>query len=103
MVSKRLLETPMAPITRPWVGERSSKTQLAKWGNSLAVRIPKPVADASKLRTGDTLEVDTDGPGAVRIRKSKREPSLAELVRRITPENQHQETDWGEPIGNEVW
>jgi antitoxin MazE len=79
------------------------KTQLAKWGNSLAVRIPKPVADAARLRSGDDLHLDVEGPGAVRIRKAKREPTLAELVLRITPENRHSETDWGEPAGKEQW
>ena len=79
------------------------KTQLAKWGNSLAVRIPKPVAVAAKLRTGDDLEVDVEGPGRVRIRKLKRKPTLEELVSRITPENRHSETDWGEPVGKELW
>jgi antitoxin MazE len=79
------------------------KTQLAKWGNSLAVRIPKPVAVAAKFRTGDDLEVDVEGPGRVRIRKPKRKPTLEELVARITPENQHSETDWGEPVGKELW
>lgn len=79
------------------------KTQLAKWGNSLAVRIPKPVATAAKLRTGDNLELDVEGPGRVRIRKPKRKPTLEELVARITPENRHSETDCGEPLGKELW
>jgi antitoxin MazE len=79
------------------------KTQLSKWGNSLAVRIPKPVADAARLCSGDTLDLDVEGPGAVRIRKPKHEPTLKELVRKITAENRHTETDWGKPIGNEVW
>jgi len=79
------------------------KTQLARWGNSLAVRIPKPVAMAAKLKTGDDLDVDVEGPGSVRIRKPKRKPTLEELVSRITPENLHSETDWGEPVGKELW
>jgi antitoxin MazE len=79
------------------------KTQLAKWGNSLAVRIPKPVAVAAELRMGDDLEVDVEGPGRVRIRKPKRKPTLEQLVAGITPENQHSETDWGEPVGKELW
>ena len=79
------------------------KTQLAKWGNSLAVRIPKPVADAARLRTGDALDVDVEGLGAVRIRRTKDEPSLEDLVQRITPENRHSEIDWGQPVGKELW
>jgi antitoxin MazE len=79
------------------------KTQLAKWGNSLAVRIPKPVAVAAKLRTGDDLEVDVEGPGRVRIRKLQRKPTLEQLVVGITSENHHSEIDWGEPVGKELW
>jgi antitoxin MazE len=83
--------------------EAQMKTQLAKWGNSLAVRIPKPVAEAAKLRTGDTLHLDVEGSGAVRIRKAMHEPTLRDLVRAITAENRHAETDWGSPVGNELW
>lgn len=79
------------------------KTQLAKWGNSLAVRIPKHVASAAKLRMGDSLEVEVDGPGRVRIRKPKQNMGLESLVALITAENQHEETDWGEARGNESW
>jgi antitoxin MazE len=79
------------------------KTQLAKWGNSLAVRIPKPIADAAQLNPGDKLELDVEAPGAVTLRKPKQKPSLRELVREITSENCHSETDWGRPGGNEIW
>jgi antitoxin MazE len=79
------------------------KTQISKWGNSLAVRIPKPAADAAKLRSGDTLDLQVEGSGAVRIRKVRREHTLQELVRRITPENRHTEIDWGKPVGKELW
>ena len=79
------------------------KTQLAKWGNSFAIRIPKPIADAAKLRSGDALILDVEGPGAVIVRKSRRKPNLKELVSLITTENRHPETDWGEPRGKEVW
>jgi antitoxin MazE len=79
------------------------KTQLSRWGNSLAVRIPKPVAQAAKLRAGDALDVEVEASGAVRIRKPKHEPTLAELVHGITPDNRHTETAWGQPVGNELW
>ncbi len=79
------------------------KTQLRKWGNSLAVRIPKTVAEAAKLRRGDRLEFVVPRPGSVEIRSVKQRPSLAQLVKGITPENRHGETDWGFPRGKEVW
>jgi len=58
---------------------------------------------AAKLRTGDDLEVDVEGPGRVRIRKPKQKPTLEKLVSGITAENQHGETDWGQPAGSEMW
>ena len=79
------------------------KTQLSKWGNSLALRIPKPVAEAAKLCDGDTLDIDVEGPGAVRLRKPISKPAFEDLVARITEENRHRETEWGEALGNEVW
>ena len=79
------------------------KTQIAKWGNSMAVRIPKTVADAAKLRPGDHLEMAVEGSGVVRLRKKKGKQSLKDLIRGISPENVHSETDWGRPEGKELW
>jgi antitoxin MazE len=79
------------------------KTQIARWGNSLAVRIPKAAAEAAKFRDGDSLDVNVEGSGAVIIRKAKKKPTLKDLVRGITAENRHGETNWGERVGNEEW
>jgi antitoxin MazE len=79
------------------------KTQLAKWGNSLAIRIPKEVAAAARMQEGDGIELKTAGPGAIRIRAVKKKPTLAQFVRGITPRNRHTESDWGKPAGNELW
>ena len=77
--------------------------RVAKWGNSLAVRIPKTVADAAKLRQGDELELVPAGRGKVEVRAIHSQPTLAQLVKQITPENRHGETDWGRPVGSELW
>jgi antitoxin MazE len=79
------------------------KTQIAKWGNSMAVRIPKAVAQAAKLRPGDHLELAAEGSGVVRMRKRKEKQTLQDLVRGITAGNLHKETDWGRAEGNEMW
>ena len=79
------------------------KTQLAKWGNSMAVRIPKAVAEAAKLRPGDHLELAVEDSGVVTIRKKKGTPTLKDLLRGMTSENLHGETDWGAPAGKELW
>jgi len=80
----------------------AASTQLSKWGNSLGLRLPKAVAREVHLGEGDTVEVSVDN-GTIVIRPSQPRYSLEELVRRITPKNRHNETDWGGPLGDEVW
>jgi antitoxin MazE len=77
------------------------KAQLAKWGNSLAVRIPKDVAEQARLREGDSIVIEAL-EGRVELRPAERVPSLEELVAKITPENRHEETDWGRDRGKEI-
>lgn len=79
------------------------KSELGQWGNSLAVRIPKQVAEQARLKKGQPLELVATGPGKVEIRSRSPKPSLARLVSGITPENRHDELDWGRPMGRELW
>ncbi|MGC1343726.1 MAG: AbrB/MazE/SpoVT family DNA-binding domain-containing protein [Candidatus Binataceae bacterium] len=80
--------------------------QVAKWGNSVAIRIPREVADKAGLHEGSEVELKLAG-GSVVIRRSKRGAAkkftAAALVRRITSKNLHAETDWGAPVGDETW
>ncbi|MCC7495196.1 MAG: antitoxin MazE [Fimbriimonadaceae bacterium] len=79
------------------------QTRAARWGHSLADRIPKSLADACGLQLGMTVDLELRD-GAVELRPvARRTPSLAELVNAITADNRHDETDWGEPCGGEVW
>lgn len=77
-------------------------TQVSKWGNSLGLRLPRAIAREVQLDEGDTVQVSVDN-GAIVIRPSRPRCSLDELVRRITPKNRHAESDWGGPLGDEVW
>lgn len=77
-------------------------TQVAKWGNSLGLRLPKAVAQEAEIGDGDTVDVSVQN-GAIVIRPAKARYSLDELVARITPKNRHPETDWGKPAGREAW
>ena len=70
--------------------------RVAKWGNSLAVRIPQALAEQAQLDEGAEVEVSVEG-GSLSIRRRPRRYTLDELVDQITPENRHEETDWGEP------
>jgi antitoxin MazE len=78
------------------------RTQIGKWGNSLAVRIPGTYARDLGLEEGMTLDV-TLLEGNLVLRPRSGPYTLDELVAGITPENRHGETDWGEAVGNEAW
>jgi antitoxin MazE len=77
------------------------KAQLAKWGNSLAVRIPKVVAEQARIREGDAILIEVVN-GRVELRPVDRVPSLEELVAQITPENGYGETAGGCARGKEI-
>ena len=77
------------------------KAQMVKWGNSLAVRIPKPVAEEAKLKEGDALEIEAV-EGRVELRRASKVPTLASLVAQITPENRYAEVATGAEVGKEA-
>jgi antitoxin MazE len=77
-------------------------TLVAKWGNSLGLRLPKSVAQAAQLEEGDQVEV-TVRRGAILVRSSRPAYSLRQLVGRVTPANRHDESDWGAAVGREPW
>lgn len=78
-------------------------TQMAKWGNRLAVRIPKAVAEDAQLREGEAVTVSVTGEGSVVIKRGRRKYRLSQLVSRMSTKNRHDETNWGEPQGKEIW
>lgn len=80
----------------------ATTTQLSKWGNSLGLRLPKSIAREARLGEGDIVAVSVDN-GTIVIRPSRPRYSLNELVGRITAKNRHRESDWGGPIGDELW
>ncbi|HXY07956.1 MAG TPA: AbrB/MazE/SpoVT family DNA-binding domain-containing protein [Terriglobales bacterium] len=78
------------------------KVQMVKWGNSLAVRIPKPVANDARLKEGDSLEIEAAADGRVEMRRLTKIPTLAQLISQITPENRYAEISTGREVGKEV-
>jgi len=73
-----------------------------KWGNSLAVRLPKQVAAEARFQQGDRIRLEVDEAGTVLIRRAF--PTLDELILQITPENRYSENEIGVvgTAGNEV-
>jgi antitoxin MazE len=76
------------------------KAQLAKWGNSLAIRLPKWVVEQARMQEGDAIEIEVV-KGRVELRPAERAPTLKELVARITRENRHEEIATGPERGKE--
>jgi antitoxin MazE len=78
------------------------KSRISKWGNSLALRIPRSIVQGVDLVEGSEVEL-TVRDGSIIITPVSSNYQLDDLVRGITPENRHHETDWGAPEGAEVW
>jgi antitoxin MazE len=83
------------------------KIEFAKWGNSLAVRIPAALAQEVGAREGKPAEITVEN-GALILkpvtrRKKRRRYTLEELLKGMTKQNVHPETEWGPPRGKEVW
>ena len=78
------------------------ETQVEKWGNSLAVRIPREVVKEAGLEEGDRLSLAMGEDGSIVLRSHRRKYSLDLLVAGITAKNRHRETDWGAAQGKEA-
>ena len=76
------------------------KVQMVKWGNSLAVRIPKPIIEEAHLKQGDLLEIEARD-GQIELRRATKIPTLAQLVSQITQENRYSEISTGPEVGKE--
>jgi antitoxin MazE len=79
------------------------RTRIQKWGNSLALRIPRPFAEESNLREESPVDISVRNGRIVVAPIVEPELSLESLVARITARNRHSETETGAPIGNEIW
>jgi len=79
------------------------KTRVQKWGNSLALRIPKSFAAEAGLGANDDVELSLV-EGALVVKPVRPPaPTLAELLRAVTDDNLPGEWDTGPAAGKEVW
>ncbi len=79
------------------------KATIQKWGNSLALRIPRTVAVELGLEQRSLVELSMTR-GTLVLKPAKRaRPALADLLDKITTENTHAEVDLGPPQGRESW
>jgi antitoxin MazE len=79
------------------------KTRVQKWGNSLALRIPKSFATEVGLQRETSVEVSLANGKLVITPIAKPKPTLKQLLAKVTKGNLHQEVDTGAAAGNETW
>lgn len=77
--------------------------KIAKWGNSLGIRIPKHLAEQVKLQEGDEIEISTAEDKLIVTPLKRKKYTLEELLEGMEEKNLHSEIDWGETMGREQW
>jgi antitoxin MazE len=77
--------------------------RVQKWGNSLAVRIPKPLAEDAEVKEGTVLNLAVSEGKVVATPVEKKKQSLKQLLAKVTRKNLHREVDFGPSVGRETW
>jgi antitoxin MazE len=76
--------------------------KVQKWGNSLAIRIPRAFAEQLGVQQDSEVDLSLDRDRLI-MKPIRTKPSLSVLLRQVTDENIHAEVATGEPTGREVW
>jgi len=75
---------------------------IARWGNSLALRLPSHVARETKLTEGATVSVEVKN-GTIILTPLPKKLKLSDLLAQMPADHKVEEFDWGKPEGDEVW
>jgi len=78
-------------------------SRILKWGNSLAVRIPKPFADEMKVGENASIQMVMEESALVITPVRDKEWTLSELLSAVTEANIHEEWETDLPLGKEEW
>ena len=79
------------------------RTRVQKWGNSLALRIPKSFASEVGLQKETSVEVSLANGKLVITPVAEPKLNLKQMLTKVTKENAHHEVDAGSAVGNEIW
>ncbi len=79
------------------------RASVQKWGNSLALRIPKPLAKQARISQGSLVEIKLVDDVLQIEAIVPEEYTLKALLEAVTNENKHDEIDTGQAQGEEVW
>ena len=79
------------------------QVKIQKWGNSLALRIPKAFALNVNIKQNELVDLSVNNGEIVIKPIIRKEYSLRELLDGISEDNLHGEFNTGAPAGKEVW
>jgi len=79
------------------------KTRVQKWGNSLALRIPKPFAIEVGLERNSPVDLSVVDGQLIIVPAAEPAMLLQELLAQVTEDNLHGEVDTGLAAGKEAW
>jgi antitoxin MazE len=79
------------------------RVQVQKWGNSLALRIPKPFAEEAAVSQGSVVDLSVSEGRLVAMPVRRRKFTLKQLLTGVRKSNLHSETDFGPATGRETW
>jgi len=79
------------------------QTTIQKWGNSLAVRIPKAFGKEVNVACGTAVDLSVDGGKIVIDPHPKSAYRLEDLLKGVTKRNIHGEVETGDAVGQEAW
>ena len=77
--------------------------KIQKWGDSLAIRIPKSFAKQIKIDQGSFVDLSTEKGKLIAEPLDEKEFSLEQLLDGVTEQNLHDEIDFGNTIGKEIF
>ena len=77
--------------------------RVQKWGSSLAVRIPKPLAEDAEVKEGTVLNLAVSAGKVVATPVRRGKLSLTQLLAKVNRKNLHAEVEFGSPVGREIW
>ena len=84
-------------------GAKQMKAQVSKWGNSLAIRLPKAIAETLQVRQGQAVDLTIEGNSVV-MRASRQSYTIEELVAEMAPQVEPEVLDdvSAPPVGQEL-
>ncbi|MGH7262408.1 MAG: AbrB/MazE/SpoVT family DNA-binding domain-containing protein [Candidatus Rokuibacteriota bacterium] len=79
------------------------RVQIQKWGNSLALRIPKPFAEDVAVKEGTIVDLSVSKGKVIAVPVRGKRATLKQLLARVKKGNLHREVEFGRSVGRESW